>query len=92
MDAQRHLAGPQVRGAGDCRYPGAVALDIPRGVDVLVNAVCPGWARTRMGGAGATVPVEDAAEGIVWAATLPPGSSKDELHGRFFRDRRPIPW
>ena len=77
----------------------AVALDVPHSVDVLVNAVCPGWARTRMGGAGATVPVEDAAEGIVWAATLPPLPDgpqrdlvRDQHHGRFFRDRRPIPW
>ncbi len=58
----------------------------PRGV--LVNAVCPGWVRTEMGGAGATREVEEGAAGIVWAATLP----KDGPSGGFFRDGRPVPW
>ncbi|HEU4383094.1 MAG TPA: SDR family NAD(P)-dependent oxidoreductase [Anaeromyxobacteraceae bacterium] len=58
----------------------------PRGV--LVNAVCPGWVRTRMGGAGATRELGEGAAGIVWAATLPP----DGPGGGFFRDGQPIPW
>jgi NAD(P)-dependent dehydrogenase (short-subunit alcohol dehydrogenase family) len=65
-----------------------VAADIPRGVDVLVNTVCPGWARTRMGGAGAPRSEEEGADGIVWAATLPPGGP----NGGFFRDGHPVPW
>jgi NAD(P)-dependent dehydrogenase (short-subunit alcohol dehydrogenase family) len=55
---------------------------------VLVNAVCPGWVRTEMGGAGAPRSVEEGAAGIVWAATLPP----DGPTGGFFRDGRPISW
>jgi NAD(P)-dependent dehydrogenase (short-subunit alcohol dehydrogenase family) len=58
----------------------------PRGVHV--NAVCPGWVRTGMGGASAPRSVEEGAAGIVWAATLPP----DGPTGGFFRDGRPIPW
>jgi NAD(P)-dependent dehydrogenase (short-subunit alcohol dehydrogenase family) len=54
---------------------------------VLVNAVCPGWVATDMGGAGGR-PVRDGASGIVWAATLP----DDGPTGGFFRDGRPIPW
>ena len=54
---------------------------------VLVNAVCPGWVATDMGGAGGR-PVRDGAAGVVWAATLP----DDGPTGGFFRDRRPIPW
>jgi NAD(P)-dependent dehydrogenase (short-subunit alcohol dehydrogenase family) len=54
---------------------------------VLVNAVCPGWVATDMGGAGGR-PVEDGAAGIVWAATLP----DDGPTGGFFRDGRPLPW
>jgi NAD(P)-dependent dehydrogenase (short-subunit alcohol dehydrogenase family) len=54
---------------------------------VLVNAVCPGWVATDMGGPGGR-PVADGAAGIVWAATLP----DDGPTGGFFRDGRPIPW
>ncbi|MEO1063502.1 MAG: SDR family oxidoreductase [Actinomycetota bacterium] len=54
---------------------------------ILVNSVCPGWVATDMGGGGGR-PVEDGADGIVWAATLPDGGPT----GGFFRDRRPIPW
>jgi NAD(P)-dependent dehydrogenase (short-subunit alcohol dehydrogenase family) len=54
---------------------------------VLVNAVCPGWVATDMGGSGGR-PVRDGAAGIVWAATLPDGGPT----GGFFRDGRPIDW
>jgi NAD(P)-dependent dehydrogenase (short-subunit alcohol dehydrogenase family) len=53
-----------------------------------VNAVCPGWVRTRMGGSSATRSLEQGAKGIVWAATLGPNGP----NGRFFRDARPIDW
>jgi NAD(P)-dependent dehydrogenase (short-subunit alcohol dehydrogenase family) len=56
--------------------------------DVKVNAVCPGWVRTRMGGAGAPRSVEQGAAGIVWLATL----DRDGPTGGFFRDRAPIAW
>ncbi len=52
-----------------------------------VNAVCPGWVATDMGGAGGR-PVADGAAGIVWAATLP----DDGPTGGFFRDGHPIVW
>ncbi|NUR57418.1 MAG: SDR family NAD(P)-dependent oxidoreductase [Catenulispora sp.] len=54
---------------------------------ILVNAVCPGWVATDMGGPGGR-PVRDGAAGIVWAATLP----DDGPTGGFFRDGRPVPW
>lgn len=55
---------------------------------IKVNAVCPGWVRTDMGGAEAERPVEIGAETPVWLATL----ADDGPSGGFFRDKRPIPW
>ena len=64
------------------------AGDAVRGANVLVNAVCPGWVRTGMGGSGAPRSVEEGADTIVWLATLPDGGPS----GGFFRDRKPIAW
>jgi len=61
--------------------------DALRRSGVLVNAVCPGWVATDMGGPGGR-PVRDGASGVVWAATL----ADDGPTGGFFRDGRPIPW
>jgi NAD(P)-dependent dehydrogenase (short-subunit alcohol dehydrogenase family) len=57
------------------------------GTRILVNAVCPGWVATEMGGAGGR-PVKDGAAGTVWAATLPDCGPT----GGFFRDGKPLPW
>ena len=56
--------------------------------DVKINAMCPGWVRTDLGGPNATRSVEQGAETAVWLATLP----ADGPSGGFFRDRKPIPW
>jgi NAD(P)-dependent dehydrogenase (short-subunit alcohol dehydrogenase family) len=58
------------------------------GAGVKVNAACPGWVRTGMGGPNAARGVEQGAETVVWLATLP----DDGPTGGFFRDKRPIPW
>jgi NAD(P)-dependent dehydrogenase (short-subunit alcohol dehydrogenase family) len=59
-----------------------------QGDGIAVNAICPGWVRTRMGGPTAPRSVEEGADTAVWLATDAPA----ELTGKFLRDRREIPW
>jgi NAD(P)-dependent dehydrogenase (short-subunit alcohol dehydrogenase family) len=54
-----------------------------RGRGILVNAVCPGWVATDMGGPGGR-PVEEGAASVLWAVDLP----DDGPTGGFFRDGR----
>ncbi|MFO1051533.1 MAG: SDR family NAD(P)-dependent oxidoreductase [Planctomycetota bacterium] len=56
--------------------------------DVKVNACCPGWVRTRMGGDDAELSPEQGADTVLWLATLPESGPS----GGFFRERQPIPW
>lgn len=56
--------------------------------NVKVNAMCPGWVRTRMGGETATRTPDEGAETAIWLATL----SEQGPTGYFFRDKRVIDW
>ena len=53
---------------------------------VRINAVCPGWVRTDMGGAHASRSVEDGAASIVWA------TGEKGPTGGFYRDGHAIAW
>ena len=55
---------------------------------VKVNAVCPGWVRTEMGGRNAPRSPEEGAQCILWAANIP----DDGPTGGFFRDGNAISW
>lgn len=65
-----------------------MVADEVKGANILVNACCPGWVRTDMGGKNATRSPEEGADGIVWLATLPDGAPT----GKLFRDREIQPW
>ena len=56
--------------------------------DARVNAACPGWVRTDMGGPGAPRSVEQGAASVLWACRLP----ADGPTGGVFRDGHPIAW
>ncbi len=49
---------------------------------IRINAVCPGWVRTDMGGAGATRSIPEGVASILWAALL----DADGPSGGFYRD------
>lgn len=54
---------------------------------IKVNAMCPGWVRTEMGGPNAPRTVSEGADTAVWLAT-----ATEIPSGKFFRDRKEIDW
>jgi NAD(P)-dependent dehydrogenase (short-subunit alcohol dehydrogenase family) len=59
-----------------------LAADLRRS-GILVNAVCPGWVATDMGGPGGR-PVAEGAASVLWAVDLPDNAAS----GHFYRDGR----
>jgi len=62
-------------------------IDDPR--NILVNAACPGWVRTAMGGSSAPRSPEEGAKTPSWLALLPIG---DRRSGGIYRDEKAIDW
>ncbi len=56
------------------------------GAGIRVNAMTPGWVRTRLGGIGAPRTPQEGADTILWL--LQGGGG----HGGFYKDREPFPW
>lgn len=52
---------------------------------ILLNACCPGWVKTDLGGAHASRTVEEGAKTPVYLALLPPDAT--EPHGQLVRDK-----
>ena len=58
------------------------------GSGVLVNACCPGWVRSEMGGPDADKSLEEGADTPVWLAMRP----DDGPSGQMFGERTRIEW
>ncbi|MEH7491192.1 SDR family NAD(P)-dependent oxidoreductase [Neobacillus niacini] len=56
--------------------------------DIKINAVDPGWVSSDMGGPSAPRTPKNAAESILWLATIGP----EGPNGEFFRDGKQIDW
>lgn len=56
--------------------------------NIQINSVDPGWVKTEMGGAGASLSVEEGADTIVWLSTRPDNSPT----GKFYKMREIISW
>lgn len=65
-----------------------IFADELKGTNVLVNSVCPGWVKTRMGGPSAKREVSTAVGTIIWLALLEGNGPQ----GGFFRDFKPLAW
>ncbi len=81
-------AGPYRASKAALNMLTVVAANELRDAGVLVNAICPGWVQTDMGGANATRSVAEGAGSALWAVRL----ADDGPTGGFFRDGVALDW
>ncbi|MBI4738501.1 SDR family oxidoreductase [Candidatus Woesearchaeota archaeon] len=96
VSSEMGIIGPGIRGNKPAYRISKAALNALtsvlaaqlKGTKILVNAVCPGWCKTRMGGNGAHRSPKKGAETIIYLATLPKGGPS----GKMFRDKKELPY
>lgn len=70
----------------------ALTLNMANQIDsdknLKINAMCPGWVHTRMGGSSAPRTPEKGAETALWLGQL----EDDGPSGQFFRDKKRLDW
>ncbi len=54
---------------------------------IRINAMCPGWVKTRMGGPNAPLNVSEGADTAVWLV-----NSEQKVNGKFLKGRKVIDW
>jgi NAD(P)-dependent dehydrogenase (short-subunit alcohol dehydrogenase family) len=59
------------------------------GEGISVNAICPGWVKTEMGGEGAHLELADGADTILWLARM---DAAELPSGGFYKRRERIAW
>ena len=83
------LEGPNAYGVAKAAL-NALTLALSRQLppEIKINAMCPGWVRTRMTSSAAPLTPEQGADTAIWLATL----DDDGPSGGFFRERKKLPW
>lgn len=87
-DMQGNAAAYRISKAALNAVTRVVADELATKGDIKVNAVCPGWVKTRMGGEQAELHADEAVSDVLWPVTFDANGDT----GRFYRARQALKW
>ena len=87
-DMQANAAAYRISKAALNAVTRVVADELATKGNIKVNAVCPGWVKTRMGGENAELDADAAALDVLWPVTFDVNGDT----GRFYRARQVLNW